>query len=124
MRNKANPLLELRKKALDTAVEWSKQITTLAIGSLVLSGTFIKDLFTGHVKWSFVIILSWVAMSLSSLVGVLYIGALVAMIGKARNPDDLDVYAWKNGRFVALVHVVAFIVGVVAFVIFITRNML
>lgn len=119
-----DPLLELRKKALDTTIEWSKQITTLATGTLVLSGTFIKDLFTGHVKWPGMIVTCWMAMSISAVLGVLYFGALVAMVGKAEKPSDLDVYAWKNGRFVALIHVLAFMVGVVAFVAFITTNML
>jgi hypothetical protein len=119
-----DPLLELRKKAIDTAIEWSKQITTLATGALVLSGTFIKDLFTGHVKWSAVIVASWIAMSASAVMGTLYMGALVSMVHKAKSRDDLNIYSWKNGRSVALIHIIAFMLGVLAFVTFITRNML
>jgi len=119
-----DPLLELRKKAIDIAIEWSKQTTTLATGTLVLSGTFIKDLFTGHVKWPMVIVMSWIVMSASAFLGILYVGALVAMVGKAKGVDDLDVYEWKNGRSVALIQIIAFMMGLVSFVIFVTKNML
>src|SRR5207302_7423159 len=107
-----DPLLELRQKAIDTAIEWSKQITTLATGALVLSGTFIKDLFTGHVKWPLVIVVSWIAMSASAVLGVLYMGALISMVAKAKGRNDLDIYSWKNGRSVALIHIIAFMLGV------------
>jgi hypothetical protein len=119
-----DPRLELRKKAIDIAIEWTKQITTLATGTLVLSGTFIKDLFTGHVEWSIVIIVSWMAMSLSALFGILYVGALIAVVSTAGNAADLDVNKNRNGRTVARIHIVAFMVGLVTFVTFITKNML
>ena len=89
-----------------------------------MSGTFIKDLFTGHVKWPVVIVVSWIAMSASALFGILYIGALITMLAKAKGRDDLDIYSWKNGRSVALIHIIAFMLGVVGFVTFITKNMM
>jgi hypothetical protein len=41
---------ELRLKSVETALEWTKQIIALASGILVVSGTFIKDLFNGRSK--------------------------------------------------------------------------
>ena len=120
--NNDDTRLELHQKAIDTAIEWSKQITTLATGTLVLSGTFIKDLFTDHVEWSKVIVICWIAMSLSALFGILYVGALCAMLSKAKGPDDLDIY--KNGRLLALIHVMAFLIGLGTFIAFVTKNML
>lgn len=119
-----DPHLELRKKAIDLAIEWTKQITTLATGTLVLSGTFIKDLFTGHVEWPMFIVVAWIAMSLSALFGILYVGALISMVSTAASADDLDINKNQNGRPVALIHIVAFMVGLGAFVAFITKNML
>ena len=109
-------------KAVESALEWSKQITTLATGTLVLSGTFIKDLFSGQIVWKGLILSCWIAMCLSVLFGIIYLGSLSSLLTRASKAVELDIY--KSGRIIGLIQVLAFFIGLVAFVLFLGKNLL
>ena len=68
--------VELSTKPIEFALEWSKQITTLATGTLVLSGTFIQMFFKHALVQKGWLLFSWILLGGSILCGVLYFGAL------------------------------------------------
>jgi hypothetical protein len=111
-------------KAVEVALEWSKQIITLATGTIVLSGTFIKDIFATNLssdqilsrEWLFA---CWVAMLLAVIFSILFIGALTSLLSQAGTPD---VFSGMS-RGLAVLEVSTFVFGVVAFVVFVTFNL-
>lgn len=117
---------ELRIKAIDSALEWSKQITTITTGALVLSGTFIKIFLDANTMvWKPVILASWTFMGVSIVFGLLYLGALCSLLAYSAeqgNVTILDIYR-RPGIWIALIHVVAFLAGLVAFAAFIFKNL-
>lgn len=70
--------VNLRLEAIKVAVEWCKQLLTLAAATLVLSGTLYKNLqpADGGVAWPHALSVSWVAMGASVLSGLLFLGSL------------------------------------------------
>lgn len=117
---------ELRTKAIDAALEWSKQITTITTGALILSGTFIKIFMDANpMEWKWVILTSWISMGVSIIFGFLYLGALCSLLDcSARNNNltTLDIYE-SPGKWIAIVHVIAFFVGLATFIAFIFKNL-
>ena len=51
---------DIKLKAFDTTLAWSKQIVTIASAALVLSATFIKDILSGAVVCNGLLVVSWV----------------------------------------------------------------
>src|SRR5258706_15750360 len=92
MPNEEDPAVKLRLKAFDSVSEWSKQITTIASASLVLSATFIKDILAGHTVHSGYLWTSWVLLLLTIIAGVFVLGALAARLNSG-DPGKLDVYS-------------------------------
>lgn len=109
---------EQRIEAVKAALEWSKQVLTLATGTLVLSGTFIKDIFKSTVKNPNLIMVSWILMSLSVLFGILFLGKMVSILNEKKG-KEVDVY---SGMWVGVTHVTAFFLGLIFFVFFVYRN--
>ncbi len=112
---------EMRIKAVESALEWSKQITTLATGTLVLSGTFIKDLFSGQIVWKGFILACWIGMGISVLFGILYLGSLCYLLSSSKKAEQLDIYG--SGRIIGVIHVLTFFLGLAAFIVFLTKNL-
>src|SRR6476661_6739054 len=92
MANEEDPATTLRLKAFDSVSDWSKQITTIASATLVLSATFVKDLLSGHTIHSCYLWTSWVLFLLSIVVGVAVLGTLVAPLNRG-DQTQLDVYS-------------------------------
>lgn len=118
--NNATKNSELLTKAVESALEWSKQIITLSTGTLVISGTFIRNVFSGVIASKAWIFWSWALLSVSILTGILYLGTLCKMLNDGKS-ENLDIYSWPS-RFFALIHVLSFFSGMVLFVIFIYMN--
>jgi len=121
-------VLKVRLEAAKAALEWTKQITTLATGTLVLSATFLKDLApkdaAGAVRVANPEYLrdAWLALAVSIVLGLLYLGAVSSFLSTARDIRDVDIYRGVP-RYLGLLHVLAFLVGMVLFVVFAVRNL-
>ena len=115
---------DVRLKLIDTTQEWSKQIVTLATGTLVLSATFLKDLFGKALHAEGALLTCWVSLTVAACAGALFLGALSALLGRAatdRNLTKIDVFA-TSSRLLAFVQIVTFIVGMSAFTWFAWAN--
>src|SRR5215213_4150161 len=113
-------------KPIEAALEWSKQITTLATGTLALSGTFIQMFFENPIAQKGWILASWILMGTSILSGVMYLGALCSLLADAGKPEaqaeDLDIYK-PPGVIIAVIHVLTFLFGLVTFIVFVFLNL-
>lgn len=114
-------LKEYRFKAVDSAIEWSKQIITLSTGTLVLTGTFIKDIFTGDSAHDTTIVWCWVFMSLAAILGIFFLGGISAMLNKASSSNEIDIFKLSS-RILAFAHVFCFISGLICFIFYIHAN--
>jgi len=121
MSNEENPATKLRLKAFDSVSEWSKQITTIASASLVLSATFIKDIMAGHAVHPWYLWISWVLLLLTIITGVFVLGTLAAQLNKG-DQDTLDVYS-PSIVGAAIVQTALFLLGMVAFIFFVASNL-
>lgn len=107
-------------EVIHASLEWSKQITTLASGTLVLSATFVKDIFKGTVHLDWLLISSWVTFSICAVTGVLFMGSLCHLFSN-RCTGAKSIYD-PGIRFVANIHLFSFIIGLVLFVVFTSYN--
>jgi hypothetical protein len=108
-----------RIEAAKSALEWSKQILTLATGTLVLSGTFIKDIFRANIVSTGWILACWILMCVSILFGLIFLGATVNLLN-SKEGNQVDVY---SKRWWAIFHVLAFLIGLGCFVYFVNENL-
>lgn len=69
--------------------DYSKQITTLATGTILLSTTFIKDIIKNNLSgfWTIVLVISWVLFFLSIVLGFLVQGKLTGNLWDKSSPD-------------------------------------
>jgi len=111
---------DIKVKAFDTILEWSKQLITIASATIVLSATFVKDIFSDtivHQGWLFA---SWILFIFSIVVGILVIGSLAAYLNTG-DGSQLDVYKpsiWGT----ALAQGVFFLCGMGTFLWFVYSN--
>lgn len=109
----------MKLKSIDIILEWSKQVTALATGTVVLSATFMKDLFGAQTAWQGAILVSWLAMAFSASIGVVYLGVLISSVSEAKVEADIDVY---EKSWIAVIQVSLFFIGLLAFVAFSWKN--
>lgn len=100
-----------------TVLEWTKQITTLATGTLVLSATFIKDIFQNKIEYHFIIILAWVFFAISILFGIILMGNICYLTLQKK----VNIYA-NPTRIIAIMHFMCFFIGLVLFIFFVSQN--
>jgi len=112
---------ELRIKSVDTALEWAKQIITLSSGILVVSGTFMKDLFGEHIHGRTWLLVSWGAICVSIVAGLAFLGALCSMLSR-KKPEGVHLYS-QPAQALGFIHVLAFLVAMVAFAGFSWTNL-
>lgn len=120
------PSIDLLKNTLliesvKSSIEWSKQITALASGTIVVSGTFIIGILQQNVKWRWLILTCWSAMFISTVLGVLFMSALCRMLSTG-DVKNIDIYS-NPPRTLALLHIISFLIGVVTFILFVTSNL-
>lgn len=114
---------EYKFKSYDMALEWSKQITTLSTGSLILSGTFLKDIFKNGFSYEWIIITSWIFLGISILFGVLFISRLNGDMAKVtgENIEGLNIYETTT-KVLGFLQIVPFLLGLAFFIIFLICN--
>ena len=111
---------ELKLKAVDVALESTKQLIALSTGAIVLSGTFMKDLFSDRITAMPVIWVSWGAFVVSAICALLYVGSLISQLNASKEAQKIDVY---TARWAALAQIVLFGVGLIAFAAFTSLNL-
>lgn len=114
--------IDVRTKSVAAAIDWSKHLATLATGSVVFSGTFIKDLLGTGQRCKWVIMLCWGFLICSILVNVLVFGAFIKVLNNPDKITDLDTYA-SPARGLAIAQAVLFLGGLVAFVFYVALNL-
>jgi hypothetical protein len=114
--------LDLRTKSIAAAIDWSKHLATLATGSVVVSGTFLKDLLGPKQCHKWLIILCWGCLIGSLLVNIFVFGAFVARLNDSRRIADIDAYS-SPGRGLAFLQAVLFLSGLILFVIYVSLNL-
>jgi hypothetical protein len=117
----ATALKDLRTESIKAAIEWSKQITALSTGTIIISGTFIKDILGGDISYKVLIIASWLALFASTILGVLFLATICAILSTG-NVNELDIYS-RPSKEIAIFHIIFFFVGVAAFIIFVAINL-
>jgi hypothetical protein len=111
---------ELRLKSVETALEWSKQIIALASGILVVSGTFVKELFGGRICGVGYLIACWIALTVCVLFGLLFVGSLCSLLAQ-RKVRDVTIYC-QPAQFLGLMHFLAFFAALIFFTLFSLKN--
>jgi hypothetical protein len=109
-------------KAFDLAADWAKHITTLSIGTLVLSATFIKDVLPegDSVDANWTLFVAWALLTTTAILGVLVQSALVAQLSRMKG--EPDVYAGTIRAFSSL-QFLAFFAGIAFFAVFAGMNL-
>ncbi len=111
---------ELRTESIKLALEWSKQIIALATGTLVISGTFMKDILKGPIIWKDGVVWCWIGMIISVFFGIIFLGNLCSLLSSGVT-EQRGIYA-PQSLIIALIHILSFFVGLVLFVIFVAKN--
>lgn len=124
MGNADDDRMENARKALEFADAWAKLISSLSTGTLVLSATFIKDLFPDAHAFALkkVLFASWSALGLAAALGLMVLGALVAELDGYKTGGRPSVFAGAI-QFWAIAQFVMFALGVLLFAIFIGKNL-
>ncbi len=111
---------ELRLKSVETALEWTKQIIALASGILVVSGTFIKDLFAGKIAGFGYLTWCWISLCVSILFGLLFMGSLCSLLAQ-RKVREVSIYS-QPARTLGVIHFGAFFAAMALFAVFALKN--
>jgi hypothetical protein len=116
--------LENRRKAFEFADAWAKLLSGLATGTIVLSATFIKDIFPSGVPLESTVLLfaAWMLLGVATLLGPLVLGALVSHLNRAESTKELDVYA-PSIRLLSLLQIATFTFGISFFAAFVAVNL-
>ena len=109
-------------KSVDLALEWSKQLMALATGSLVLSATFLKDLFGNSVGWIPLLIVSWFFFIACIVFGMLFMGALCSL-ADADSGEKASIYS-QPALALALIHFCSFALAMTTFTVFSALNLI
>lgn len=110
-----------RYKSVDLSLEWSKQLMALATGTLVLSATFVNDLFGNEIIYPWVLVAVWALLILSMLIGMVFLGALCSLIDD--HERTITIYSGPV-RWLALLHFASFLFAIILFTIFNSINLL
>jgi hypothetical protein len=93
---------------------------TLSAGSLVLSATFLKDLFGTGVGWIAVLLTSWFFFIACILFGMLFMGALCSLADRG---GKASIYS-QPALALALIHFSSFAFAMIAFATFSALNLI
>ena len=116
--------LENRRKAFEFADAWAKLLSSLATGIIVLSATFIKDIFPKDhaLQDKGILFAAWVILGVSTLLGPIVLGALISNLSRADSTRTLDVYA-PTIQFLSVLQILTFTVGLILFSTFVGLNL-
>lgn len=105
--------------AAQVALEYIKQIITLASGILALSGTFIEKLVKDISYPTILLLASWLLL----LVSVYYGLATISTIVKSKLKNDQE-WATGYGKRCATICKMTFIAGIAVFLIFVSWSLI
>jgi hypothetical protein len=116
--------LENRRKAFEFADAWAKLLSGLATGTIVLSATFIKDIFPSGqaLESTGALFAAWAFLGISTLLGPMVLVALVSHLNRAESTYELDVYA-PSIRILSLLQIATFALGIFLFATFVALNL-
>jgi MFS family permease len=116
--------LENRRKAFEFADAWAKLLASLATGTLVLSATFIKDIFpdSKSLETKGILFAAWIVLGISAFMGPMVLGALVAHLNRASSTRELDVYSGSI-QVLSILQICTFFLGLVLFSTFVAINL-
>lgn len=103
--------------------DWAKHVTTLAIGTLVLSATFISDVLgnNAQIDSQWALLVAWVLLVATAVCGVLAQGALIYQLslnnGEEKVTRARSVQIWFGGELVL------FLLGIVFFTAYTALNL-
>jgi hypothetical protein len=110
------------KDVIMALVEWTKQITTLSTGTLVLSAAFIKNVLNGAATHKWVLVSAWIAFAVSILFGIFLMGNACYLFSD-KNRQKPDIYEMTT-RVLAQIHFWTFLTGIIGFIVFVSINFL
>jgi hypothetical protein len=115
--NEPNALDPRAEKGFQFAADVSKQVLSLSSGLLALSVTFAKPILEGAGSGSIrVLVVTWSALALSILLGVLTLMKMTGEIASPRNPSP-TVYGGAV-RALSALQLLAFLVGAIGTFLF------
>ena len=116
--------LENQRKAFDLADGWAKLLSGFATGTIILSATFIKDVFPDDqpLQQKGFLFLSWAILGFSAFFGILVLSGLTANLVRSDSARGFDLYAGSI-RIPALLQVATLVAGVAAFAFFVSKNL-
>lgn len=123
---------EYQKKAFDVALDLTKQLMTLATGTLALTATFIKEILKIPIgepvplKW--LLFITWGLMLLSIFCGLLAYGAISGTLDgaditlknnpeKRLSPFNFNITLW------AVYQAVIFYLGIVSLIVYVANTL-
>lgn len=109
---------EDKKISVDIAIDYIRQLIYLASGSVILSTTFIGELFTGDLKFTWILYIFWVSMLVSVIFGLNVYGSIIGNLAKKGSTSVLE----KNTVWNAKICRWSFIIGLIFLVIFVISN--
>ncbi len=115
---------DIKIKSYEIALSWSKHITTLSTGTLILSATFLKNVLDNGYCNENLLVISWILYGASILFGFFFIGFLNGSLADCNSDSDveeLDIYK-GTPRILGLLQVLPFIAGMILFIIFASKN--
>lgn len=108
-------------KSVDYVKVITLQLIYMATGTIVVSGTFLKDIFKHPLGWSvFVLIGSWGLLFFSVLFGLWVLGSIARGYIKDGKADISQNPIKRNG----LIQAWTFRIGILAFIVFLSFNIL
>ena len=115
---------ELRLKAFDTVLEWSKQILTITTAILVLSAAFIKNLVPDLqlMRCQSLLWMSWLSLLASIVTGICVLGSIAACYNSTKNYTKLDISV-GGPKWFGMAQIILFMAGVGLFLLFAKTNM-
>ena len=115
---------EAKLKALDTVVEWTKQLITISAALLIFSTTFLREVVPtpGAIHAQPLLLLSWFFLLLSIFCGILVMGAIAGSLDRTKDVSTLTTGKSQikgTGRF----QLGLFFFGILLFMGFVLCNM-
>ncbi len=108
------------EKAIGALLEWTKNITGLATGTLVLSTTLLPVFSKSVIHLKGLLVGTWILFGLTVLFGVLLLGNVCSLFS-SKSKKLPSIYN-PTTRWLAIIHLLTFALGLAGFVVFFSRN--
>ena len=104
-----------RRAALQAIADWTRIVTSLSAGSIMLSATFLQQFYQGEAFW--LLVSSWELFGLSVFVGLIGMGQRISQLAES----DFRV---RGGTLenLGLIQSGAFLAAVITFFLFALQN--